>query len=160
MNLNNFSNSKTIKTAAIIVGVIIFSLAVFKLGMIAGFKKADFSHSLGENYRNIFTNQTPSLGEKINDRNFMNANGAAGKIIKINEPFLFIEEPNNAEKIISTNETTMIRMFRDQIPFSQLKTDQFVVIIGEPTVGGQIGAKLIRVMPPVPAPLNPSMMNR
>jgi hypothetical protein len=148
MDLKNICNSKTVKISIIVLGAAIFTLVVFKLGMIAGFNKADFSHNLGENYRDIFTNQPPSLGEKINDRSFMNANGATGKIIKINDPLLFLEEPNDGEKIISTDESTMIRMFRNQIPFSQLKTDQFVVVVGDPADNGEINAKLIRVVPP------------
>ena len=160
MNLNNISNSKIVKTTAAVIGVVIFGLAIFKLGMIAGFKKADFSHNLGENYRNIFTNQPPSIGEKINDSSFMNANGATGKIIKINDPLLFVEEPNDGEKIISTDESTVIRMFRDQIPFSQLKTDQFVVVVGDPVNDGEISAKLIRVVPPPPAGITQPMLNK
>jgi hypothetical protein len=154
MNLNNISNSKIVKTTAVVIGVVIFGLAIFKLGMIAGFKKADFSHNLGENYRNIFTNQPPSLGENFNDRSFMNANGASGKIIKINDPLLLVEDLNDGEKIISTDDSTVIRMFRDQIPFSQLKTDEYVVVVGDPEGNGAIGAKLIRVVPPPPGGLN------
>ena len=148
MDYKKIYTSKTVKICVIVLGAAIYGLIIFKLGMIAGFNKADFSHNLGENYRNIFTNQPPSLGEKISDSSFTDANGAAGKIIRINDPLLFIEEPNDGEKIISTDNTTVIRMFRNEIPFSQLKTDQSVVVVGDPTNDGTINAKLIRVVPP------------
>jgi hypothetical protein len=150
MDLKKIYSSKTVKICVVVIGAMIYGLVIFKLGMVAGYDKADFSHSLGENYRDIFTNQPPSLGEKINDNSFTDANGASGKIIKINDPLLYIEEPNDGEKVVSTDQTTTIRMFREQIPFSRLKTDEFVVVVGDPDGDGTIGAKLIRVVPPPP----------
>jgi hypothetical protein len=159
MDFKQIYTSKTLKISAIILGAAICGLAIFKLGMITGFKKADFSHRLGENYRDIFTNQPPSLGENISDHSFTNGNGAAGKIIKINDPLLFVEEPNDGEKIITTDNATVIRMFRNEIPFSQLKTEESVIVVGDPADNGMISAKLIRVVPPPPSALNP-MINK
>ncbi len=146
IKFDDIFTSKAFKITAVALGAVIYGLIIFKCGMVAGFRQADFSHRLSEQYGDIFTNGPPGLRQQVGDRAFPNANGAAGKIIKISEPYIYVAEPNDGEKVVSTDQSTVIRMFREQIPFSKLTTDEFVVVVGEPE-DGKINAKLIRVVP-------------
>jgi hypothetical protein len=44
----------------------------------------------------------------------------------------------------------MIERLRETVKISDLKVDDFVVVIGEPNDSGQIEAKFIRLLPPAP----------
>ena len=134
------------------VGIVLVALLIFYAGVNVGFHKASFGHSWGENYeRNFgFGPDHPLLG---ND-NFPNANGAIGKIIKIELPTIIVQDKDNTEKVILLNSDTNIEKTATAIQSSDLSINDFVVVVGSPNDQGQIEAKFIRVMPfgmpPVP----------
>ena len=139
------------------IGTLIVALLIFSAGVNVGFRKASFGHAWGENYeRNFgFSPNRPMLGGE----DFPNANGAIGKIIKIELPTIIVQDKDNTEKVILLKDDTKIEEMRKPITTNDLKLDDFVVIIGAPNVQGQIEAKFIRVMPfgmPVPPPQTPS----
>jgi len=121
------------------VGIVLVSLLIFSAGITIGFHKASFGRAWGDNY----------------ERNFPNANGAVGKIIKIQLPTIIVQDKDNTEKVILIKDDTKIQKMMSVIKASDLVVDNFVVIIGSPNNQGQIEAKLIRIMPaglPVPPP--------
>ncbi len=119
-----------------------------------GFHKAEFGRAWGENYeRNFGFGPDHSL---LGKDNFPNANGAIGKIIKIELPTIIVEDKDNAEKVILIDSNTNIEKMTAQITMNDLKVDDFVVVIGAPNTQGQVEAKFIRVMPVgMPAPQTP-----
>lgn len=150
MDINKFFESKFFRGFLLGLGVFIILLFTFKLGMVVGAKKADFSCRWSENYHQNFGGPKGGFLPGLGDRDFLEANGTFGQIIKIDGALLTIKAPNNVEKIIVTNEQTTIRSSRDTVKISDLQTDNYIVVIGEPNDAGQIEAKLIRVMPPLP----------
>jgi hypothetical protein len=62
-------------------------------------------------------------------------------------PNIVIEGQNAVEETIVVSTSTIFRQMRDTIPATDLKADDFVVVIGEPNQNGQIEAKLVRVVP-------------
>ena len=82
--------------------------------------------------------------------NFSDAHGAVGKIIKIDLPTLIITGKDNIEKVILIKDDPKIRRFNEDIKPSDLKVDDFIVVIGTPNNQSQVEAKLIRIMPPPP----------
>ena len=141
------------------IGIVIVSLLIFSAGITVGFRKASFGRAWGENYERNFGmgSNRPIFGGD----NFPNADGAIGKIIKIELPTIIVADKDNTEKVVLIDETTQIQKMRTEIKSSDLKIDDFAVIIGAPDDKGQIDAKFIRVMPvgmpgniPVPAPAN------
>jgi hypothetical protein len=150
-NIEKIFTSKTSFKILCGIGIIIAALLIFSLGVTVGFHKASFGHAWGENYeRNFgFGPDHPLLG---ND-NFPNANGAIGKIIKIELPTIIVQDKDNTEKVILIKDDTKIEKTRETVTVNDLKIDDFVVVIGVPNDKGQIEAKFIRVMPlgmPVP----------
>lgn len=148
MDFNNFFQSKLFKIILGGIGGIIVFLLIFKVGMIAGFKKADFSYKWGENYHRNFAGPRGGFFEDFSDRDFIDANGTFGQIIKIEGLTLIVKGRYDVEKIVLIKDNTVIKRFRDTIKSSDLKIDDYIVVIGEPNDAGQIEARLIRISPP------------
>ena len=136
------------------IGIAIVALLIFSAGVDVGFHKASFGRAWGENYEHNFgfVPNPPVFGGD----NFPNANGAIGKIIKIELPTIIVQDKDNTEKVVLIKNDTQIQEMRAPITSNDLKIDNFVVVIGTPNTQGQIEAKFIRVMPlgmpPVPPP--------
>ena len=127
------------------IGIVVIALLIFSAGMTVGFYKASFGHAWGENYEHNFglVPARPILGGDT----FPNANGAIGKIIKIELPTLIVQDKDNTEKVISIKDDTQMEEMRKPVLASDLKMGDFIVVIGTPNEQGQIEAKFIRVMP-------------
>ena len=150
MDFNKFFQSKTFAAAVFVLAIVILLLLAFKAGMIVGTKKADFSCHWSDNYHRNFGGPKEGFFRGLGDRDFMEANGIVGQIIKIEGGNLVIKGKNNVEKIILVNAESVINRLRGTITLADLKIDDVIVTIGEPNEFGQITAKLIRVLPPTP----------
>ncbi len=142
----NFLQNKTFERILWGLSAVIIAGLIFQAGMEVGYYKASFSYRLGDEYHSIFGARGPiQPGSE-----FTGAYGASGDILKINLPQIIIEGQNSVEETIVVSTSTIFRKMRDTISAGDLKTDDFVVVIGEPNNKGQIEAKLVRIMPPPP----------
>jgi hypothetical protein len=135
------------------IGAFIILLLVFKAGTMVGVRKADFSCRWSDNYHQNFGGPREGFMKGFGDRDFIDANGTTGQIIKIDGSTLVIKGRNDVEKVILLKEDTTISGPTDKLKSTDLKIDEYVVVIGEPNAQGQIEAKLIRLLPPMP-PIN------
>ena len=149
MDLNKFFKSKNFTALLIAVGCAVMLLLVFKAGMYVGFRKANFSYRWGENYHRNFGGPRGGFFHDFNGRDFIDAHGVAGQIIKIDGSMVVIKGRDNVEKIVSVGDSATIQRMRETIKISDLKIGDYVVVIGEPNNAGQIDAKFIRLMPHV-----------
>jgi len=145
MDYNKIFQSKTFKTAFWGIGGLVVLLLVFGAGMAIGFKKANFSFRWGENYHRNFGGPRGGMFNDFMGRDFMNAHGNAGSIIKVDGNTLIIKGQDNVEQTIVVSDQTMIRRQQDNLKVFDLKVDDRVTVIGSPNKEGQIEAKLIRV---------------
>lgn len=130
------------------IGVMIAIMLIFYCGLSVGLRRASFGKAWGENYeRNFGMMQGARDGFNFGKDNFPNAHGAVGKIIKIELPTLIVQDKDNTEKVVLINNDTKIQKMMSGLEKTDLKIDDFVVIIGSPNESGQVEAKLIRVMP-------------
>ena len=130
------------------IGIAIVALLIFQAGVFVGYYKAAFSYRWGDNYLSMFGgHRKGSFMGMGRDEDFPAAHGTIGKIIKIDLSTLVIEAQDKTERVVAINDDTIIRRFRDTIKTSDLKTDDYVVVIGSPNDKSQIEAKLIRLMP-------------
>ncbi len=153
MNFKEFFESKTFKVITWTVAGLIVLLLAFWVGVAVGYKKAMFSYSWGENYHRNFGGPRGgfvSFSGEDENRDFINPHGAFGQIVKIEGNNFFVSGQDNAEKVVVVSGGTKILRFRDEIKPSDLKIDDYVVVIGQPNEQGQIEAKIIRVMPAPP----------
>jgi preprotein translocase subunit YajC len=151
----------------IIIGLIILVIIVliFGFGILVGEKKARFSYRWAENYHRNFAG--PQGGFFSDWRSFprgdfISSHGVFGQIIKIEESAIIIKDGNNMERIVAVKDGTIIERLRETVKISDLRVDDFIVVIGEPNDSGQIEAKFIRFLPTPPPeaslrPISPSM---
>jgi hypothetical protein len=155
-------NSRFFTKVIIIVGMLVSFVLVFGLGVAVGFHKASFGQAWGEHYRENFMvgrggemgfmaagmgGKTFNIFFKGDMSGFPNAHGAAGKILSINLPEITVQDKDNTEKVIVVKDATVIERGREILKNTDLKVDDFVVVIGAPNEQGQIEAKLIRDIP-------------
>lgn len=152
METNKFFQSKVFSGFIGGVAGLLLILVVFKAGEVVGSRKADFSCRWGGNYHRNFGGPEGGFFMGFDDRNFIDANGTFGQIIKIDGLNYVIKGRDDMEKVILINDGTIIKRLRDTIKTSDLKVDDYIVVIGEPNDVGQIEAKFVRLMPPPPAP--------
>lgn len=148
MDFNRIFQSKAFKTALwIIAGLIVF-LLVFKAGMVVGLKKAQFSYKWGENYhRNFGGPRGGFLGDSY-EGDFIDAYGTFGQIIKIDGSTIAVKGRDDVEKLVVVKDDTTVKRLRDTVKLSDLKVNDYIVVIGNPNDAGRIEAKLIRLLPP------------
>ncbi len=124
---------------------------VFRLGMVVGFKQAEFSYQWGDNYYHNFAGPQPGiLGEFSPGHEFMEAHGTFGTVIKIDPTDIVVQDQSGKEKVIVVSSSTVMRNRQNVVTLNDLKLNDGVVIIGEPDASGTINAGLIRVLPPPP----------
>ncbi len=146
--------SKSLFRILLSLGIIIATLLIFSAGITVGIHKASFGKSWGEHYNENFGmgirnnrmmgGYSPQYGMM---GYFPNAHGATGKIIKIELPNIIVQDKDNIEKVISIDTDTKMEQGRTNITSTDLKIDDFVVVIGTPNDKGIIEAKLIRIIP-------------
>lgn len=149
MDYNKLFQSKKFKGVLFALGGLVVLLMVFKAGIFVGYRKANFSYRWGENYHRNFAGPRGGFFGDVRrgfeDRDFINAHGTIGAIIKIDGSILVIRGEGDVEKTILVSDKTMIESRREPLAVRDLKTDDRVVVIGSPDEQGQIEAKLIRV---------------
>lgn len=152
MESNDLLESKIFKGIVLLFCGLIILVFVFGLGVFVGAKRADFSFKWAEQYHQNFAGPRGGFFGNImeNNRDFMDANGVFGKIIKIDGQTLTINDRNNVEKIVLATDKTIIVEQRRNIKLPELEKEDIVVVVGNANSNGQIEAELIRVMPPVP----------
>jgi hypothetical protein len=165
MDENKQRKSDVLKQIIIGLAVFVIICLIFWIGMFIGGLKAGFSYRWAESYhknfagpRDGFLNDWRSLPKG----GFINAHGVFGQIIKIEESAIVIKGDGNVEGIVIVKDDTIIERLKEIVKISDLKVDDFIVVIGEPNDSGQIEAKFIRLLPPPPyqgslKPLPPSM---
>lgn len=151
MDFNKFFQSKLFKGMLLGIGVFIVILLIFKLGMFVGFKKANFSFRWGENYHRNFAGPEGGFFQEFEGKDFIDAHGVFGQIIKIDGSTLIIKGNDNVEKIVLVKDDTTIMSLREKIKVNDLKINDNIVVVGDPNDFGQIEAKLIRIMSLLPS---------
>lgn len=150
MDFNKFFQSRTFKISLWSILGLIVLLLIFKVGMAVGFRKANFSYRWGENYHRNFGGPVGGFFGNFYENDFIESYGAFGQIIKIDGSTVIVKGRGDIEKIISTRDNTVIKRFQENIKLTDLKVDDYIVVIGDPNDSGQIEAKLIRLMPSPP----------
>ncbi len=134
--------------ALVFVGVI---AGAFGAGVMVGYHKARFSYAWGENYNRMFAGPRDGFMQgmmrDIDGRDFIDAHGVFGQIIKVEEHSLVLSGRDGLERIVTITPDTAIRLFRDSVPLANIHVNDTVVVVGTPDIDGHIQAQLIRLMP-------------
>lgn len=153
--LQEYIQSKTARRILMGIGVLIVVLFVFEAGIWVGYRRGTFTCKLSDNYFRIFGEEQGEhmgLRGQILRGEMPGGHGATGKIVNVNLPMLVVADANRIEKSVHINEDTLIKRINETITASDLKTDDFIIVMGNPNDQGQIEARLIRVLPAPPGP--------
>jgi len=133
----------------IIVGVIV---AAFAFGMDVGYQRARISYAWGEQYTNVFGGPRGGFIRDMTGREYIEAHGEVGSILKTDGNTLILSGRDGAEREVIIGPETVTRLFHDDVPATSLRVGQTIVVVGVPDeANGSLAAQLIRVIPPPPA---------
>lgn len=147
---NSALQSPTFHKIVIAVGVVVLFLIVFQAGVFVGFRKAEFSFRGGDNYYRAFGEDRRGIIPGMMHEEFPGANGSIGKVLSIALPIIVIEDEKGVEKTIRMSDKTVIRRGRETLPSSDLRTNDMLVVLGNPNTNAEIEATLVRLLPPPP----------
>lgn len=147
MDINKFFKSQLFTVIILSISAVLILLLVFAAGVVVGAKKAEFTYRWGDNYHKNFGGPKNGFFRELPDRGMMPGNGTFGEILKIDGQNIILKGGDDVEKSVLVSDDTSIRRFMENIKMSDLKTGDRIIVIGEPNSSGQIGAKLIRVVP-------------
>lgn len=147
MDINKFFKSQIFTGIILSVSAVLILLVVFAAGVAVGVKKAEFTYRWGDYYHQNFGGPKNGFFKELPDRGMMPGNGTFGEILKIIGQDIILKGGDNVEKSVLVGDDTLIRRFMENIKLPDLKTGDRIIVIGEPSVSGQIDAKLIRVVP-------------
>lgn len=138
--------NKSLRLGLYIVGALFILCVVFQAGLFVGYHKANFAGNWGKNYeRNFGIDRSDSFGGMMFGR-LPTSRGSSGKVLSVNLPNFVIADRDGVEKNILITDKTIIRNGLENSSSTSIKSDDEVVVLGEPNNQGQIEAKLIRVM--------------
>lgn len=148
--------SRGLRVAVVVVGVLLIALVSFGGGLAVGFHKARFSYAFGENYERNFM-RGPRMMEKKGERsmmpfsradeeNFRNGHGVVGEILSIADNSFVVKDLFGKENAVTVNEKTLVKSGRTTLVSSDLKVGDRVAVIGQPSETGSVDARFIRVL--------------
>ncbi|HUO75660.1 MAG TPA: hypothetical protein VMU12_01970 [Candidatus Paceibacterota bacterium] len=146
-DITAFLGTRTAKIIALSVAGFVVLLLVFMAGQYVGFHKATYSYEWGDRYWQSFGGPRPGTGPMMAGQGFIPGHGTVGTIVKIASGSLLVSDQGGVEKEVTVTNDTQVRAFNQTITAAQLKVNDFVTVIGEPTQSGTIAARLIRVLP-------------
>jgi hypothetical protein len=141
-----FESKKFMYLLCAIAGLIVLAL-VFRAGELTAYRKAAFVEGWSNHYEENFADDHHPLFSDADDQ-FPNTHGAIGKVIKISLPQIVVLDDNDkTEKSVMIGAGTSIFKKKKTLQPADIKVDDKVVVIGEPTNAGQVDAKFIRILP-------------
>ena len=130
----------------VIIGIIL----VFHIGEEFGYKKAEVIGRMSDGYYQAFDPSSPGqngpFGYLFDDQT--DSHGVAGKVVNVSDNKIIVADNEGIEKSVLVDKDTILKNHRDNIVVSDIKADDYVIVIGLPAADGQITAKIIRVVPP------------
>jgi len=160
MDIKEIIKSKPYIIAALTLAAIAIIVLIFGAGMYIGFRKARFSYQWGENYHMNFGSQRGGMMRDFGGKDLIDSHGASGQIIKIDGSTVIVKGQDGIEKSVLVKDDTAIRRFREAIKLTDLKVNDYIVVIGSPNDSGQIEAKFLRIMPASASSSMPVMLPR
>jgi hypothetical protein len=150
--IKKLGESKILLKVLYALGILIIAKLIFIMGILVGSRNAAYGQAWEEHYDENFgmgncDNPVCGMRRLAAVNYFPIAHGATGKIIKIENQSLILQDKENIEKAISIDDGTIIQKGRANIGAGDLRVDDFGIVIGSPDANGVIEAKFIRILP-------------
>lgn len=153
MNETNSAASRTFwaspvqRRIAISIIAVVAGLLILRLGMFIGHVQAALSLRAGDNYFRAIDGRDARNTLFFVSNDMPSAHGAVGRVLSVSLPTFVVASPDNVEKTVVVSTGTVVRRFRDAIPATDIKPNDFTVVLGNPDGSGRIRAELVRIMP-------------
>jgi hypothetical protein len=136
------------KWTVLSLGQLIIIIFVFSLGIRVGKHEEHFTKNWMQNYSRNFGTPKPLVIPYGAPEPFVQSHGLFGTVISksVDGKSLVIKGQDNVEKTVEIENNTSIQKGFAAIKISDLKDNDSIIIIGEPTEQGEIDAKFIRVI--------------
>ncbi|MEO5927411.1 MAG: hypothetical protein ABIO72_01785 [Patescibacteria group bacterium] len=142
------THPSSMRMLLVAIVIIIGLLGAFQVGIVVGFHKAASSFQWGESYHQVFAGPRQGFLSPMDSHQFVDAHGTSGVVLKNEGVSIIINGKDAAERNVLLYRDTMIRKFNQAIPPQEIMPNDRIVIIGQPSMHGEINAKFIRVFPP------------
>jgi Domain of unknown function (DUF5666) len=142
MDIKTFYHSKDFRYVLIALVVVIFLILAFQVGETVGIRRAEFGNRFGDNYMHAFGEEGRPFGY-----------GASGRVVSVSGNTFTVALPDQSERMVSIEPTTLIRELRNSASTSNLAVDDSVIVIGSPTSNGVIDARLVRIISTTTSPM-------
>ncbi len=146
MKFEELVKSKSFKVWSIVIISLVCAVIIFAAGVFTGLEKARFSLRWDENYPVNFVGKSRMPFGMPQDKNFMNAHGSAGNIIRFDSDGVIIKDRAGDEKNILVDNKTVIKNDSRDLKISDLRLNDYIVVIGTPNDSGEVQAKFIRIL--------------
>ncbi len=149
MDIKDFLKSAYFSKATKAVAIMLVFLLTLGLGIMVGYRKAEFSYRWGENYHRVFGGPREGVLGRLppppDSRDFIDAHGSSGVVIKNDSDLLIIRGRDDVEKPVLISTSTVIRKKRQTIGKDKIRIGDMLTAIGSPDGQGRIDAKFIRI---------------
>lgn len=142
-----FWKSPVQRKIAFTVIAIVASLLILRLGMFIGHVQAALSLRAGETYFRAIDGSDTRNTLLFVSNDMPTAHGAVGRVMSVSLPTFVVASPDNVEKTVVVSTGTQVRRFRDVVPATDIRQNDFTVVLGNPDAAGRIQADLVRIMP-------------
>lgn len=147
MNTHEIEQSPVVRIIIFVLAGLIVIIAVFKMGMDAGYHRALYAAHMADNFQRTFVD--PHAHSLFDQHLPPSGHGAFGEIVSVTIPTFVVADRTRIEQTIHVSSSTIIRKFTSDVPVDSLQPGENVVVLGSPNDQGQIDAQLIRIIPPV-----------
>ena len=153
--MNKFFSAKLAESPKLsvlirVLSVVLALAVVFWIGMVVGYRKAEFSYHFSDRYFRVFGGQNNSrfgIVGMMNTDDLIGGHGTVGKVVSVNLPTIVVSDRNGVEQTVTVKDDTTFRSARSMVASTTVTAGDSVVIIGNPDSNGRIVAKLVRIMP-------------
>ena len=146
--------SKKTERLMTVILIIACVIIVFHTGEEFGYKKEQLMDNVSNGYYKTLgpgdVRRTGPFGYLFDDQT--GTHGVSGKVISVTADKILVEDNEGIEKTVLVDSNTTIKKQRATISESDIKPDDFMIVIGSPTTDGQVDAKIIRILPPPGSP--------
>ncbi len=143
--------SKKVRAVLWILGGLIVVFLAFGLGVAVGYGRAGFATGFDRNYFRIFYGASTGISTGgmatgvIMPTPPVAIHGVVGTIIDLGTSTITVDDQQGNEQSIVVSSGTIIRSGNNTIAIGSLGTGDHIAVIGDPTGGGQINARFIRI---------------
>jgi hypothetical protein len=148
--MKDFLKAPKTKTLLYTLCGILAILVVFGVGVIVGYRRAEFAERWSENYYPNFLGVTAGGGPLGMLFGPFDTHGVVGRVVMVGTTTIAVEDRDGDEQSVVVGTNTPIRKMNGMISIIAIQDGDYVTVIGQPNDTGQVEANFIRVFSPAP----------